>query len=400
MVLTRDRHLLRNAHRKSRWGCRDCKQRHVKCDETHPACTNCVKSGRTCSFTRLQRVLPLGLDIRPRQSPESSIEISLSSNLKIPIDRGFGARLSHIADETRARYSIHQLELFSDFENKLGQNAYCYLPKWDDLSKISIKEAFRSEYLMDTLIAVAAAYRSSLATGQGRAFYRDEATRLLGRSVAKFNAQREITESQAITAFLFTLFVGQLVIFDIFFQGGDSDLITIIERLGQCIKLHYGVREVLAPVWHKIEAIWPCVVSEWQSDETTPQLVRDCDCSALWEMLSRAEISDSSRQVYTSSIEALQSMLDQSSAFPLRRMSLVQEWLVRVPAGLIDLISQRRPEALVILAHYGILLHRACKYWAVGNAGKLLVHSISTYLGDNWLWWLRWPITVVNSSPG
>ncbi|KAK9457129.1 hypothetical protein V1511DRAFT_492765 [Dipodascopsis uninucleata] len=40
----------RKPHRKSRTGCRTCKKRRVKCDETHPRCLNCSNLGLTCSF--------------------------------------------------------------------------------------------------------------------------------------------------------------------------------------------------------------------------------------------------------------------------------------------------------------------------------------------------------------
>ncbi|KAH6972030.1 hypothetical protein BKA56DRAFT_593564, partial [Ilyonectria sp. MPI-CAGE-AT-0026] len=38
----------RRSHRKSRNGCRVCKSRHMKCDETRPACINCSVTGRHC----------------------------------------------------------------------------------------------------------------------------------------------------------------------------------------------------------------------------------------------------------------------------------------------------------------------------------------------------------------
>lgn len=46
-----------------------------------------------------------------------------------------------------------------------------------------------------------------------------------------------------------------------------------------------------------------------------------------------------------------------------RRIIVVQEWPVRLPVGYVDLLEQRRPEVLVILAYYGVLLHRARDYW-------------------------------------
>ena len=39
----------RRAHRKSRYGCLECKQRKIKCDETRPICLNCIRRDVTCS---------------------------------------------------------------------------------------------------------------------------------------------------------------------------------------------------------------------------------------------------------------------------------------------------------------------------------------------------------------
>jgi Fungal Zn(2)-Cys(6) binuclear cluster domain len=48
----------RRHHSKSRTGCTVCKKRRIKCDETKPACRQCVDYGRQCSFliTGLQAV--------------------------------------------------------------------------------------------------------------------------------------------------------------------------------------------------------------------------------------------------------------------------------------------------------------------------------------------------------
>lgn len=38
----------RQARRRTKTGCLTCRKRRIKCDETHPTCTNCIKSKRTC----------------------------------------------------------------------------------------------------------------------------------------------------------------------------------------------------------------------------------------------------------------------------------------------------------------------------------------------------------------
>ncbi|KAJ4264424.1 hypothetical protein NW762_005624 [Fusarium torreyae] len=43
-------------HKKSRAGCKTCKIRRVRCDETRPSCQRCVSSGRTCEGYRDETV--------------------------------------------------------------------------------------------------------------------------------------------------------------------------------------------------------------------------------------------------------------------------------------------------------------------------------------------------------
>lgn len=41
----------RRAHNKSRAGCAQCKEKHIRCDELHPQCLNCQRLGVYCSFS-------------------------------------------------------------------------------------------------------------------------------------------------------------------------------------------------------------------------------------------------------------------------------------------------------------------------------------------------------------
>ncbi|KAB2569080.1 Autophagy-related protein 2 [Lasiodiplodia theobromae] len=43
----------RRSHRNSHHGCRECKERRVKCDETQPRCLRCKSKGRKCTYTHL-----------------------------------------------------------------------------------------------------------------------------------------------------------------------------------------------------------------------------------------------------------------------------------------------------------------------------------------------------------
>ncbi|KAJ0414586.1 hypothetical protein BJY00DRAFT_318670 [Aspergillus carlsbadensis] len=69
----------RRAHKKSRAGCLTCKKRRVKCDETHPTCRHCVRTGWTCSWPDAEP--QTGSQSRPLSPKPSS---PIASPLSIP----------------------------------------------------------------------------------------------------------------------------------------------------------------------------------------------------------------------------------------------------------------------------------------------------------------------------
>ncbi|KAK5715786.1 hypothetical protein LTR17_016617 [Elasticomyces elasticus] len=67
----------RRAHKKSKTGCRTCKQRKVKCDERRPLCLNCERhftNLQTCDFdeqTQTLRVLPVVPTPKAKRRPSA-----------------------------------------------------------------------------------------------------------------------------------------------------------------------------------------------------------------------------------------------------------------------------------------------------------------------------------------
>jgi len=67
-----------------------------------------------------------------------------------------------------------------------------------------------------------------------------------------------------------------------------------------------------------------------------------------------------------------------------------------LPEEYVMLLNQRRPEALIILAYYGVVLHSYRKAWAIGDSGAALIKAISAQLGSYWGHWLLWPMQMVD----
>ncbi|KAL2069604.1 hypothetical protein VTL71DRAFT_14283 [Oculimacula yallundae] len=64
----------RRPHRKSRLGCKRCKVRRMKCDETHPICMNCSKHDLECDFSP-SKDRPAPLSLPPMKLPPVKIPI-------------------------------------------------------------------------------------------------------------------------------------------------------------------------------------------------------------------------------------------------------------------------------------------------------------------------------------
>lgn len=70
---------------------------------------------------------------------------------------------------------------------------------------------------------------------------------------------------------------------------------------------------------------------------------------------------------------------------------MIYSWTMLVPKEVTVLMQRKRPEALVLLAYYAVLLHRGRELWQVGDAGVYLFGRVAEYLGEEWVEWMEWP---------
>lgn len=57
----------------------------------------------------------------------------------------------------------------------------------------------------------------------------------------------------------------------------------------------------------------------------------------------------------------------------------------------LGLLTERRLEALNLLAYYAVVLHHRRRSWVIRDAGRLLLTSVSSHLGRHWQPLLEWP---------
>ena len=76
----------------------------------------------------------------------------------------------------------------------------------------------------------------------------------------------------------------------------------------------------------------------------------------------------------------------------------ISDWLEKIPREYLDLLGERRPKALVLLAHIACLLKRAERYWYMSGAGERILRTVVNLLDDEWMGWIQWPHEVMGNG--
>ncbi|KAK4222594.1 hypothetical protein QBC38DRAFT_489471 [Podospora fimiseda] len=376
----------RRKHHKSRYGCLECKKRHRKCDETRPICVNCGSIGLQCSFSSNRPILPASRNntITTTQTPEQS-HSSTSPTPELP-------------DLSTERYSLVHLELLNHFQTHVLKSLG--LEKMSEITALTMNEAFATPFLMDQLLAISAAHKSTLPDTGRQKYYRTEATRLQTRALAQFNeTPATMSAENPMPIFLYSTFLGQHVLYDTLHQISShaGDMEALLDKMAQCLSIHHGIAQIAGHSW---EELVPRLPSDFEAHkerhcETTDLANNpDSECYGLMQLLRKTQMDESSIHACCTAVERLQQLINAQES----GINLVQEWPVRVPNDFINLVKQGRPESLAVLAHYSVLLHQARDSWVIGNAGGFLIQLICSHLGENWAAWLEWPLSCISST--
>lgn len=109
----------RKPHRKSRSGCRNCKLRRVKCDETRPTCRNCIGQCVICNY-----------DATPSSSQASTSTVIRDDDLSVSIPGTILANDFLVTDLNRMVSSQYPQNWTSNQLRALGKHDIDRLNRW------------------------------------------------------------------------------------------------------------------------------------------------------------------------------------------------------------------------------------------------------------------------------
>ncbi|KAI1121488.1 hypothetical protein F5Y10DRAFT_100708 [Nemania abortiva] len=403
--------MARRGHTKTRTGCIECKRRHLKCDEARPICRKCTFSARNCVYRTpagSSGAAPgpqAGQTATATATTTTTTTILTSTN---PINSALIRNLGGGPTSLRPQALVHALgasanadhvELFHHFTTEVYKTIVVKDDHAELYHRAIVERALVSSFLLDEVLALSACHMS-LQRPDRAVFYCDLAAKLQSSALAGcWDILQKTDSTNCLDILLFSHLLALCVFWETF-SLPDADLGTLLERLVGCIRLLRGINVVMQSWWDCLVQtdVGPIII---QGDKIhSTEKVSLEECRGLRDMLGQADLSASSIQTCQDSLDTLQHCLDYENAVDIPSASTNQafSWLITASEDFTDLLDMRRPEALVILAHYAILLHRRRGSWVIRDAGQRVFSHIHGYLGKRWQQWLARPYSIITDG--
>ncbi|KAH6658659.1 hypothetical protein BKA67DRAFT_512770 [Truncatella angustata] len=399
---------VRRSHRKSRNGCVACKQRHVKCDERRPSCINCTTADRVCSFlhSRPRRHV---VDVHPSSSlptpptaltPSASTPSALTPSALTPSALTPSVASFHSTLPAPEQINLQHLMLLHHLENEVLRSPDPILITGAQNAQLCYDAIFQSAisapYLMYELLAFSALHCSTVSHDDaGKTKYTHQAAELQTRALALFNATKpEVRSENCMALLVFSSVLGMHTLFDA--VASYEDVPDFLDKIIHYLKLHHGVRAITNQSWHVLRnsEIQHCINSIESSDQVYQMENPASQCDRLSSLLDawRDKLGPGP---YNACHEAVRSLCWafslHSSLLKPYPLHITMAWPVMISVEFIELVEQRQPVPLIILAHWAMLLHYEREFWVFGGAGRVIIESLSRYVGPYWDDWLVAP---------
>lgn len=281
------------------------------------------------------------------------------------------------------------------------------------LREIITKAGLSTPYLMHQMLSLSALHLSIIQPPgerqeqqqhqRRRAFYRDQAAQLQSRAISMFNsAKAEATDDNCVALLLFSSLLGTHVFCDMitYREAGADDFNAFLDQFVNYLRLHRAVRVVAGKTWSRLQQTELKPLLDIMRSVPRTKETRGLECSGLVELVEASSLDSSSIHACREAVDHLQWVFDGVGMVGDANLStsMTHTWPVTLTEEYTGLLAQRKPEALVILAYFGVLLHHHRQSWFFGDGGRFLIESITGYLGPYWEKWLVWPNEVLKEA--
>ncbi|TGZ79403.1 hypothetical protein EX30DRAFT_308912 [Ascodesmis nigricans] len=179
----------RRSHTKSRLGCKTCKRRHIRCDETTPQCNNCTKHKVICSYRETMMTTDGVPDLK--MTPQIQRELDAWRNEGIypfPTLENTHIPSPHQYSETELRLIHHISHIATQMQATDASSRYAI---WTKRVPMFLRIAASHEFVMHALLGLSASHLSWLTSSPGTVQlsyqHRGRALRGLQQAIGNFS---------------------------------------------------------------------------------------------------------------------------------------------------------------------------------------------------------------------
>ncbi|KAG6002105.1 hypothetical protein E4U21_003457 [Claviceps maximensis] len=415
----------RRSHKKSRAGCHRCKNRKIKCDEIHPRCGNCSKHGVICDFETRHVLHELATpassaSLSPCPSASTSA-VSLNASRTSPSPASPTPRSatpvvlppppqppspSPKPETSRPVDRLLELRLLHQYTTSTCKTLLTNSPATDDIWQRAVPAmAFHDKpYLADAMLCVAALHLRSQCPSDKRLVQALHAYTASTLAAYVTTLNKGITPDNAEALFLTaTLIAFQATASRIFIKddadasGGDgTDRYTLPMAWFHAFQ---GVKTVVSSSWL------------WIRNSSIVQAVIDSQPSFQLDLNPLNPITFFGHLLENLDDELAQEPIDKVTATHQGYFHAVSvlNWAHKnpdAPAALafpasvsrrfVEVVEEKRPRALAILACFFALFRRMDPVWWLEGVSRREVMGLVSLFETGSSWWrhLEWPIRI------
>ncbi|MCJ1388817.1 hypothetical protein MMC18_001667 [Xylographa bjoerkii] len=381
-----------------------------QCDEGHPVCLLCTLSERDCSYA--SQSPPENFLTSDTSSHEQSISpgdnhsqgvvtlpditVLTAASLSNPDSLKSPSINSHQDPTFDKAINLNHMELlihltFDKEMFNLGAGVEVY-PSSRSLA-FALNTGLESPYLLYQLLAFSARHLAFMHP-ESSASYLHQAVTLQTRAVSLFNATwAEVDQSNCVAMLLFSSILGHHLLADTLAKRDSGGLDAFMTHYVQCLEMHRGIYTVASTAWPLLMESELEPILSWSSRFNSRPPIGN-HCQRIRELVDGTDgLGREDKDVCRLAIQYLQVGFDAVLAKEEQgnRFQMIFSWTMLAPPEFTGLLASKRPEVLVLLGYYALLLHYGRIMWQVGDAGAYILGIIVDYLGPEWDHWLEYP---------
>ncbi|KAJ9380787.1 transcriptional regulator family: Fungal Specific TF [Paecilomyces variotii] len=377
-------------HKKSKAGCQQCRARRVKCDEIHPVCGSCDRHNVACVYEDVFKLITIPPPSHAGHNGNDSSKAGKTKNH----DRGGSNSGSNTPDPDPGGKHLLELRLLHHYSIVTSQTLPTSPePKLADIWKTYVPRlAFQHRALLDSIYSIAALQLSLTQPGNRELMaahgqYMDQAIQKHREDIAQIN-------NQMADAVWFTSSLLRVAAFASLQERPIEPYTPPMQWFRIAVRATHIFEVVYELVRHDPSSEALKVMKEGYFTLNQHLMFRDESKNEYSHLLDRSDNAryrdepwdEDIQRTYESVVKYLGGL---SSAIKSKRPAAeiglqCIAFGSRIPERFIELVEDRQPRALVILAHLFSSMTGFEHIWYIGKLGQRELRGLRTVIPDDW----------------